>query len=173
MISTDSVFLITTAVVYALTAGFIAEHARKRKLSVLYTFPIYFLSMAVYFSMSGIQVYLDNPLVTIASLFVLTFASATLIRFPFQLETPKLSKIIYPILLAVALAGITYSLAMLTLQIAVNIALFYAIGAPIIVGLYMIIAGLYASNIRGKSISLGILALASSLPFAATLLVPD
>ena len=169
MIATDAVFLLTAAVIYALTAGFILEHARKRKLSVLYTFSVYFISLSLYFILSGANIYVDNPLVLIASLVVLTFAAATLTHFPFQLELPKASKIIRIAVFTIALGAIIYSLVALTLPIARNISLIYAAAAPILVSIYMITAGMHTPNIRGKSISLGILSLFSSLPFVGML----
>ena len=143
-----------TSFFYFISGIYLIIKIRKDKTDILYPISIYLFGVATFFGLMGLHSILNNKVLLLLSALSIVLGSAYMSRFTLRLEWPSKEKLVYSILiiLALLLTFYPYLLGKIDLMLRISHIFAFFISGVFVIG-YILYTGIKAPKVRAQSFS--------------------
>ena len=160
LMSGELIIFLATAFFFIASGGYLIYKIRKSKTPALFPISVYFISMAVFFVLMGINYIVEDNVVILCASLAMIFGASFMARIPIHFMAPGREKLIYYIFL---IFGLTISLYSFTLGSAVlqlraaHLFSFFLVGVFTVGFIFYNGFNSRHSVVRFKSVTIGII----------------
>lgn len=145
-----------TSFFYFISGIYLIIKIRKNKIDLLYPISIYLFGVATFFGLMGLHSIFNKNVLLLLSVLSIMLGSAYMARFTLRLEWPSKEKLVYSILiiLALLLTFYPYLIGKIDLMLRISHIFAFFISGIFVIG-YILYTGIKAPKVRVQSFSTG------------------